>query len=189
MALAGDPVGPGTEYEALRIMGVPAQVTTIDDDLSRFHVLILAGTADEAAIDQKTADRLTEFVEKGGSLIAEAATAPALRPLLGIDAIDESQKRESLVLCAACHPSLGDVTGKSERTIELDDVQSGSGIGTVGYRPAGDAVVLGTFDDGWGAVLAHPFGAGVAYTRGRPAQRSRHAPLGGLPLLLASAAT
>ncbi|CAN0472305.1 unnamed protein product, partial [Phaeothamnion confervicola] len=147
-------------------MGVPAQVTTLDDDISRFRVLILAGTADEAAIDQNAADRLTKFVDGGGSLIVEAATAPALRPLLGIDAVDESQKRESAVLCAACDPSLGDVTRKSERTIELDDVQAGSGIGTVGYRPSGDAKVLGTFDDGWAAVLAHPVGAGVAYTVG-----------------------
>lgn len=141
VALPKDPVGPGTEYEALRIMGVPGHVTTIDDDLSRFRVVILAGTADEASIGQDAADRLTKFVEGGGYLIAEAATAPALRPLLGIATVEESQKRGRLVLCAACDPSLGDVTGKVERTIELDDVQSGTGIGTVGYRPDRKSVV------------------------------------------------
>ncbi len=166
LALPGDPVGPGPEYDALQVMGVPAQVTSIDDDLSRFSVVILAGTADAASVDQASADKLTDFVKSGGSLIAEAATSPALRPLLGIDAVEESQARGSLVLCAGCHPSLNDVTGKAERTIELDDVQEGAGIGTVGYRAASDAQVLGIFNDGWGAVMAHPYGDGVAYTVG-----------------------
>ncbi len=166
LALPGDEVGPGPEYDALQVMGVPAQVTSIEEDLSRFRVVILAGTADAASVDQAAAAKLTDFVASGGSLIAEAATAGTLRPLLGIDSVRESQARDRLVLCAACHPSLLDVTGKTERTIELDDVQKGAGIGTVGYRPAPDAQVLGTFNDGWSAVLAHPYGSGVAYTVG-----------------------
>lgn len=166
VALPNDPVGPGTEYEALQVMGVPATVVSLGADLSQFPVTILAGAADAGSIDAASAEALAKYVDGGGVLIGEAVTAPDLRALLGIDAVSESQKRNSLTLCAGCHPSLASVTTKSERQIELDDSQGGDGIGTVGYTPTGDAQVLGTFDDGTAALIARPQGKGMTYAVG-----------------------
>jgi hypothetical protein len=166
VALPNDPVGPGTEYEALQSMGVPATVVPLGADLSQFPVAILAGAADAGSVDAAAAEALAKYVDAGGVLIAEAVTAPDLRALMGIDAVSESQKRDSLTLCAACHPSLANVTTKTERQIELDDSQGGGGIGTVGYTPTGDAQVLGTFDDGTAALITRPQGKGTTYAVG-----------------------
>jgi hypothetical protein len=166
VALPNDPVGPGTEYEALQTMGVPATVVPLGTDLSQFPVTILAGAADAGSVDAVEAEALAKYVDGGGVLIAEAVTAPDLRALLGIDAVSESQKRDSLTLCAACHPSLASVTTKTERQIELDDTQGGGGIGTVGYTPTGDTQVLGTFDDGTAALITRPQGKGTTYAVG-----------------------
>jgi len=166
VALPNDPVGPGTEYEALQIMGVPATVVSLTDDLSRFRVVILAGAADAGSVDAAAAAMLTRYVDNGGVLIGEAVTAPDLRALFGIDGVSESQRRETITLCAGCHASLADVTTSAERRIELDDAQGAGGIGTVGYTPTRDAAVLATFDDRSAALLTRTQGAGVTYAVG-----------------------
>jgi Beta-galactosidase trimerisation domain len=166
VALPNDPIGPGTEYEALQIMGVPAAVVSLGVDLTQYRVVILAGTADGGSVDDAAIKALTSYVEGGGVLIAEAVTAQSLRPLFGIEAVVESNTRETITLCAACHPSLSDVSTTSERKIELDDTQGGAGIGTVGYRPVAGAQVLGSFADGTAALLAHNQGAGATYAVG-----------------------
>ena len=57
--LANDPAGPGTEYQSLQIMGVPATIVWLGTDLTPYPVVILAGTADTGSVDQATADALT----------------------------------------------------------------------------------------------------------------------------------
>jgi hypothetical protein len=166
IALPDDPIGAGTEYEALQIMGVPATIVPLGANLASYPVVILAGAVDAAAIDQPTADALTSYVSGGGVLIGEAVTDPVVRDLFGISAVSESTTRTSLTLCSACDPTLADVTTATEREIDLDDAQGGGGVGTVGYTPTSDTAVLGTFDDKTAALIAHPVGDGVAYAVG-----------------------
>ncbi len=162
-----DETGGGPEYWSLKAMGVPSVLATSIPDALGSRVVILAGTLSAGVISAEDRARLEAHVARGGVVIGEAVTDPALYPLFGIDSLTESAKLRH-ILWGEGDVTTGDLNRPEERDVDLGDNIQLETIGTVGYTPAYGVETLATFEDLSGAVLRRrdATSGGAAYVVG-----------------------
>jgi len=151
---------------SLREMGIPFFVTRDLDRALTHHLVILYPGVDGKTFTDEQVRRLSEQVDKGGSVFALDVLAGALKPLFGFYDYAASRRRYRVDFAGNADPVLRYLNRPEEQTVPLGNPKYGDIIWSNGYAPDASATVLARFDDGTAALLRKSSGKGSAYLCG-----------------------
>ncbi len=153
--------------KALRIMGVPYEVTNKVDEACRYRIMFMVGEITNDRLKAAEKEALYQAVEAGGVLVANTVKGNNLFPLFGVSGFKESRKRFK----ATIDPSGGEnflkyLNRPEELVIRLGDKNLYDNIvWTTGYTIS-TAKPVAKFDDDSTALCYNHYGEGTTYLWG-----------------------
>ena len=153
--------------KALRIMGVPYDVTKRVDEACKYRLIYMAGQITDNRLKASEREALYRAVEAGGVLVANTVKGNTLFSLFGVSGFKESRQRFE----ATIDPSGGEsflkyVNRPKELIIPLGDKNLYDTVAwTTGYTIT-TAKPVAIFDDGSTALSYNYYGEGTAYLWG-----------------------
>jgi hypothetical protein len=153
--------------KALRIMGVPFEVTKKVDEACRYRIIYMVGEITNNRLKAAEKEILYQTVEAGGVLVANSVKGNTLFPIFGVSGFKESRQRFKAII----DPSGGEnflkyINRSEELVIPLGDKNLYDNIvWTTGYTIS-TAKPVAKFDDGSTALCSNYYGEGKAYLWG-----------------------
>lgn len=153
--------------KALRIMGVPYDVTENVEEACRFRIIYMAGLITNNRLKASEREALYQAVEGGGILVANTIKANTLYPLFGVNDYKESRERFKATIDPSGEENfLKYLNRPKELTILLGNRNLyDSVVWTTGYEVS-TARPVASFDDGLTALCYNHYGEGTAYLWG-----------------------
>ena len=153
--------------KALRIMGMPYDVTKKVDEACRYKIVYMVGQITNNRLKASEREALYRAVEAGGALVANTVKGNTLFSLFGVSGFKESRQRFK----ATIDPSGGEsflkyLNRQKEMVIPLGNRNLyDTVIWTTGYTVSTAKPVAG-FDDGSTALCYNYYGEGITYLWG-----------------------
>jgi hypothetical protein len=151
---------------SLREMGIPFFVTTDLDQALRHRLVIVYPSVDGRTFNKDQVQKLTEHIDRGGSLLSFRVLAVAMKPIFGFRDVIPSRHRHRMIFGATADPIEHYLNRPEEREVQLGNPKYDEIFWTNGYTSDGTAQVLAQFDDGTAAVLRKKLGGGTTYIFG-----------------------
>ncbi len=151
---------------AFQEMGIPFFVTREFDRAVAHSCLFIYPEIDGNSFTPAQAQKLTEFVQSGGTVFAQNVFTGGFRPLFGFRNFRASHSRHRLSIVAEGHPLFKYLDRPEEREVPLADSTVASLFATNGYTSDGSSQVLAQFKDGSAALLGKATGQGSAFVTG-----------------------
>jgi hypothetical protein len=153
--------------KALRIMGVPYEVTKEVNKACQYRIIYMAGLITNNRLKAAEREALYRAVEDGGVLVANTVKANTLYPLFGVNGFRESRERFRATIDTSGEESfLKYLNRPKESTILLGNRNLyDTVVWTTGYEVS-TAKPAARFEDGLAALCYNPYGEGTAYLWG-----------------------
>lgn len=153
--------------KALRIMGVPYDVTQRIDEACKYRIIYMAGLITNNRLRTSEREALYRAVEGGGILVANTVKANTLFPLFGVSSFKESRERfKALIDLSGEESFLKYLNRPKELTILLGNRNIyDSVVWSTGYEIS-TARPVASFDDGSTALCYNHYGEGTTYLWG-----------------------
>jgi hypothetical protein len=166
MLMINDSDGGLGLVHAFREMGIPFLVTHDLDIALRHSQVFIYPEVDSQTFTPEETQKITQFVQAGGTIFAQQVFANALGPLFGFRSYEQVKSRHWVNFDTA-----GDALGKyldrpEERRIPLAGEAVKESFATNGYTSDGTSKVLARFEDGSAALLEKPVGQGTLFLSG-----------------------
>lgn len=153
--------------KALRIMGVPYDVTKKVDEACKYRIIYMAGQITNNRLKAREREALYRAVETGGALIANTVKGNILFPLFGVSGFKESRQRFKATIDPSGEEGfLKYLNRPKELVIPLGNRNLyDTVVWTTGYTVS-TAKPVARFDDGSTALCYNHYGEGTAYLWG-----------------------
>ncbi len=151
---------------AFREMGIPFFVTRDLAQALRHSVLFIYPEVDANTFTKDQAQKLTQFVQRGGTVFAQDVFWGVLKPLFGFRTYQPGGFRHWVTFEAAGDPLLKYLDRPEEKRVRLADENVHLLFTTNGYTSDGTSRVLARFEDGSAALLRRSLGQGTAILTG-----------------------
>jgi len=153
--------------KALRIMGVPYEVTKKVDEACKYRIIYMVGQTTNNRLKATEKEALYRAVEAGGVLVANTVKGNTLFPLFGVSGFQESRQRFKATIDPSGSESfLKYLNRPEELVIPLGDRNLyDTVIWTTGYTIS-TAKPVAMFDDDSTALCYNYYGEGTTYLWG-----------------------
>ncbi len=153
--------------KALRIMGVPYDVTEKVAEACKYNLIYMAGLITNTRLKSHQREALYRAVEDGAVLVANSVKANTLYPLFGVSDFKESQKRfKAMIDPSGEERFLKYLNRPNEQTLLLGNRNLyDSVVWSTGYEVS-TARPVASFDDGLTALCYNSYGEGTTYLWG-----------------------
>ncbi len=152
------------------ILGIPHSTVSAPEKLQDFDVAVMAAGPANNRLTAPWENALYQFVDDGGILLIPGPAGSRLYPLLGINSIVSTKKRERIIFHTFYDdPLLAYIDHPNEKTISLGngyDNTYNEVIWSHGAESDGMGAVLASFPDGSAALVRNYYGRGIAYFLG-----------------------
>lgn len=153
--------------KALRMMGIPYDVTKKVSEACQYRIIYMAGLITNDRLKTSERETLYQAVEDGGVLVANTVKANTLFPLFGVSSFKESRERFKATIDPSGEENfLNYLNRPKELTIRLGNRNIyDSVVWSTGYEVS-SARPVASFDDGSTALCTNHYGEGTTYLWG-----------------------
>lgn len=151
---------------AFREMGIPFFVTHDLDTALHHSQVFIYPEVDRDTFTAEDAQKITKFVQAGGTIFAQQVLANELGPLFGFRDYQQKKSRHWVEFDTAKDPLGKYLDRPEEQRVPLAGEAVKESFATCGYTPSENAQVVARFEDGSAALLKNSAGQGTAYLSG-----------------------
>jgi peptidoglycan/xylan/chitin deacetylase (PgdA/CDA1 family) len=164
--------------KALKIMGMPYDVTHKVSQACAYGIIYMAGQVTNDGLKAREREALYRVVEDGGILVANSIKANILFPLFGVNDFQESQQRYQATIDSSGEERfLKYLNHPKERIIPLGNRNIYKNVAwTTGYDIS-TARPVASFEDGTSALCYNFYGEGTTFLWGIGYTQGIHLPL------------
>ena len=149
-----------------REMGIPFFVTQDLSTALQHPLVFIYPEVDADSFAPDDLQKITNFVQAGGTIFAQQVLAGSLGGLFGFSTYQQRKSRHWVSFDPAGNPLGKYLDRPEERRIPLAGESVPESFSTCGYVPDGTGKVLARFEDGSAALLEKPTGQGTLFLSG-----------------------
>ena len=164
--MTNDKVGGLGLVHAFREMGIPFFVTHELAAALRHHLVFVYPEVHPATFTVEETEKISQFVQAGGSIFAQQVLAPDLGPLFGFRAFEQRKTRHWVDFETGGNPLAKYLDRPEEQRVPLAGQGVRESFATASYTPDETSTILAKFEDGSAALLEKSAGLGSLFLSG-----------------------